>query len=84
MTTEIIVIIIIANNIWGADIGGLKCKSTAVTTKPIPIDVIRETARKTQTCYGDIVFLLGKPHQLVVSEPLDLLAVSQLNNRTEE
>ena len=76
--------IIIANDIWGADLAGLKGKSTAVKNKPIPIDVIRETAREVQTCYGDIMFWLGKPYLLLVSEPLDLLAVSLLNNRTEE
>ena len=37
---------------------------------------MRDTTRDVQTCYGDIIFWLGKP--------LDLLAVSQLNNRTEE
>lgn len=68
--------IIIANDIWGNDLGGLKGKLTAVKNKPIPIDVIRKISREEQTCYGNIVVLLGKPHELLISEPLNLLAVS--------
>ena len=43
--------IIIANDEQGADLAGLKGKLTAFKNKPIPIDVIRETAREVQTLW---------------------------------
>ena len=38
--------IIIANDIWGADLAGLKGKSTAIKNKPIPIDVCGSTCQR--------------------------------------
>lgn len=74
----------IAIDIWGADLAGLKGKSTAKRNHPIPNDYKYISTREIQTGYGDIMFWLGKPYLVIVLEPLSIILKSNLKNRSEE
>ena len=73
----------IADDIWGNDLANMKGKSTSKKNLPIHPDTKVEGTRELQTAYADIMFCFGKPYLLIVIEPIDLVMVSRLRNRSE-
>ena len=74
----------IAIDIWGPDLAGIKGKSISKKNKSIRNDYSLITTRELQTAYGDVMFWLGKPYLVIVLQPLELLLITKVRNRSEE
>ena len=76
--------IVVAEDIWGRDLANLKGKSTAKKNLPIVNDSKVVVTRQLQTAYGDVMFFQGKTYLVIILQPIDLILVDEMKNRSEE
>ena len=76
--------IVVAEEIWGKDLANLKGKSTAKNNLPKVYDTKVVVARQLQTVYGGLMFSQGKLCLVMILQPIDLILVNEMKNRSEE
>ena len=75
--------IAVAEDIWGKDLANLKGKSTVKNNLPIVYDTKVVVTRQLQTAYGDVMFFQGKPYLVIILQPIDLILLNEMKNRSD-